>query len=183
MKAKVANIHVLLWIGLVVSICLTNCRKPLLPGPMGTQGEKGEPGDQGTDGNKGDPGKGGGLGNVYYSDWKYYDFTSLNTGYWRATVSEPVISNEILTKGTTIVYFKRDGQVFKTDYLTDSESLTQRLELGQIWLYSSWDPSSTMFRYIIIPPSKTIAAKAIQAKSKSTGQAYVELCEMLKIEL
>lgn len=181
-------------ISLLFSQSFLSCRKPLLPGPTGSQGEKGENGIKGEDGPKGDPGAGGGIGNVYYSDWGYYSFEALSSGYWRYTITEPAISNDIMTKGTTVVYFRRNNQVYKVDYLTDTESLTQRIELGQIWLYSSWDPSGTMFRYIIIPPttaSNSSSNKSSTKMSANTSQKvslaldldnYYEVCEKLGIE-
>ena len=180
---------------LLFSQSFLSCRKPLLPGPTGEQGEKGDKGQKGEDGQKGDPGAGGGIGNVYYSDWAYYSFEGLSSGYWRYTVAEPAISNDIITKGTIVVYFKRNNRVYKVDYLTDTESLTQRIELGQIWLYSSWNPSDgTMFRYVIIPPTASSNSSSNKSSAKMNTKTlqqaslainlddYYEVCEILDIE-
>ena len=150
-------------------VTLGSCRKAIPPGPQGEQGDKGEKGIKGEVGDKGDKGDGGGIGNVSYSDWAFLNFT-LNSGqsnpaqgiyFYNGRIYDDAITQEILNQGNVIVYFKRDGKVFKLDYLTDDESLTQRLAPGQVWLYSSWDASNTMFRYIIIPASSKVGIQAI----------------------
>ncbi len=180
MKTKIIPILYVVFSLLCLSV--TSCRKPILPGPMGPQGEKGDPGVKGIDGPKGDNGIGGGIGNVYYSDWRYYTFAfQASNGFWRAEPAVSMITNDILTKGTVIIYFKRDGLIYKLDYLTDTESITQRIDLGKIWLYSSFDPSSVTFRYIIIPGS---TASGLQARSgiQIDKMSYQTLCKQLDIE-
>lgn len=135
-----------------VLMMMTQCRKAEIPGPQGEQGEKGIAGIQGENGEQGDPGNEGGLINVIYSDWNYVDFVDTGNGFWRGTYSAEDITSDVLNKGKVIVYFKKDGEVFKLDYYKDDESITQRLELGTIWLYGSFDTNSTQFRYVIVRP-------------------------------
>lgn len=131
---------------------LTQCRKAEIPGAQGEQGEKGIVGVKGEKGDQGYPGNEGGLINVIYSDWNYVDFVDAGNGFWRGIYSAEGITSDILDKGNVVVYFKRGEEIFKLDYFKDDESFTQRLEIGKIWLYGSFDPSTVQFRYIIVTP-------------------------------
>ncbi|WP_186755061.1 collagen-like triple helix repeat-containing protein [Echinicola salinicaeni] len=141
----------LLYLFIVTILMFTNCREPELPGQMGERGDKGIVGPKGEKGEQGEKGDGGGLDNVFYSEWSRYSFVGLSNGFWRTQIQSDFINTSILEKGKVIVYFKRGEDVFKLDYVKDDESITQRLDVSSIWLYSSFDPSAVQFRYIVVP--------------------------------
>ena len=169
---------------LVLGILLTlgSCRK-YDQGPQGIKGEPGAAGPKGEPGPKGDPAEQKtGIGNALFSDWTTVSFALQTNGFWRATWNVSSVTPTILSQGSVIVYMKRDGSVYKLDYYTNTESFTQRIDVGQIWLYGSFDPAPVQFRYIIIPPREAAAGLA-KLSSREQGSKsidynnYEEVCK------
>ncbi len=105
----------------IIAVALTttilSCKKagtgPIGPqGEQGLQGQQGADGKDGTDGSKGDKGDAG-TANVIYSDWmntSLWIASTTSTGVGKKTyyfdISVPKLSEEILDKGTVLVYAK-----------------------------------------------------------------------------
>lgn len=93
-------------------------------GPEGPTGPQGEPGPQGTAGSQGPQGEQGppgedGNANVIYSEWVALseleaasDTTVLGRTYRKFDIPAPELTQDIIDRGTILVYFKLSDAVF-----------------------------------------------------------------------
>ncbi|MBN8790038.1 MAG: collagen-like protein [Terrimonas sp.] len=162
---------------LATTILFSSCAKE---GPQGPQGETGAQGAKGDKGDQGDP------ANVFYSDWKDVTFDPetattngvLDTLAWSATLSAPLILEEVLTAGDIKVYLNAGTAASPAVFalpITDLYALTGVLNInlyytvGEITFYSTEDASTFtnnngdkawQYRYIVIPGSTAVGRKA-----------------------
>ena len=164
---------------LAIAIFSISCSKPE-DGAVGRQGEKGAQGEKGT-------------ANVIYSNWATVpvatatniDATNGNT----TSIAAPLLSQEILDRGTVLVYGKFSSVIFPLPYVSNAggsaNTLTFFPELNKIKLFRfKHDGSggvaittSLEFRYILIPGG--VSAKTSQPNYK--GMTYAEVCQQLNI--
>jgi hypothetical protein len=117
------------------------------------KGPQGEVGPQGTQGSQGIQGNAGPIGtaNVIYSEWTKVTFTGGGSD-WRATISAPKITKEILDRGIIKTYFKFTGSdINEVPYVHVGVDILQTVDLGKIILTSSFNGSNLFWRYVIIP--------------------------------
>ena len=154
---------------LLVSLIITSCKKGDI-GPQGPQGAAGTAGPQGP----------AGTANVIYSNWFTPSSYTKDTiygvwGFSYTTTSEPKITQDILDKGTVIVYGKLNG--YNTSIWPTGTvgilPISIVYQLGATWYADRWEPTVTVgsikvrftndhnyytgisnahsFRYVIIP--------------------------------
>ncbi len=113
-------------------------------GGCGTRGVQGVPGEKGNTGQIG-------TANVIYSEWTKVTFTGGGS-YWRATISAPKITKEILDRGIIKTYFKFTGSdINEVPYVHVGVDILQTVDLGKIILTYSFNGSNLFWRYVIIP--------------------------------
>lgn len=159
----------------IFSVLSISCSKPE-NGAIGPQGEKG-------------------TANVIYSNWAsapvatatIIDGTSGNT----TSITAPLLSQEILDKGTVLVYGKFSSSIFPLPYVSFAGGIANTLtffpELNNIKLFRFKHdgsggvgiPTSLQFRYILIPGGVSVSAKTSQPNYK--GMTYAEVCQQLNI--
>lgn len=169
---------------LVIIICLIvglfGCRKNPPPGIPGPRGEQGVPGPKGPTGPKGYTGIGGnGIANVKSSGWiSELEGIYYSNGDTVGRIYTDAITPEILQTGNVIVYFKVPGSgVYKLDYYSNSLIITERLDVGVAFIYSSLDfrRVGMSFRYIIIPG--TLGADARRSNRLPDFNDYSAVCK------
>ncbi|SFB12579.1 hypothetical protein SAMN05660845_1757 [Flavobacterium swingsii] len=121
-----------------------------------------------------------GTANVIYSDWATTTFT--NVGEWKATIIAPKITEDIVNKGTVLVYMRGNSSnpvAVPLNYVNGSDYISIIYEIGQIYIYSMNDRSSYSFRYIIIPGGVSVSGKT--TPSDFQKMSYSEVCKTLNI--
>ena len=124
-------------------------------GPTGATGVTGvgTAGATGATGAKGDKGDTG-TANVLYSDWITVNFSGSGTVY-TGIITAPKITQDVLDKGTVLIYLKSGNLFYSINYAEIVGGVTytivQILTVGKITLKGSYNPSSSQFRYVIIP--------------------------------
>ena len=187
MKTKIK----LLSMGLIVSqIILSSCKGPAGPiglaGPQGNNGQNGAAGLNGTNGKdgqnsaqgqKGDKGDKG-TANVYYSDWILVTMTSTTNKYV-GNIYAPKIVQEIIEKGTILMYTKIDNSIYPLPFTTSiGNTIQPGFSPGNIKLFSNYDYSN-LYRYILIPGENNISAGR---KAALKNMSYEEIKALYNIK-
>lgn len=151
----------------------------------GPTGKDGVAGTNGADGNA----------NVIYSDWASVpaatattiDGTNGNT----SSISAPNLTQEILDKGTVLVYVKFGSTIIQLPYTSNAGGVTNTLlfylELNNIKLFRFKHdgtggvniPTGLQFRYILIPGGVSVLTQKTQLNLKN--MPYSEVCKYLNI--
>jgi len=183
---KVGKLCILLFTG---SILLFSCKK-------------GDTGPQGPPGPEGSP-------NVQYSDWFTPDVYKVTTRFGISsldyTKAAPAITQEILDKGTVLVYGKLNG--YSTSLWTANQTAQLPIQIyyqiGAATNIDTWSALPTVgnlrinlvssanaytsdqsishnhsFRYVIIPGGVKLG---LANRSSVSALGYAELCDALKI--
>jgi hypothetical protein len=169
-----------------LSVGFLGCNREAPQGLAGPEGEAGPAGPKGPQGPKGPKGIGGnGVANVEYSDW----ITDLKVAYTHGSfdvgeIKTDNITPEVVARGNVIVYFKdpNSGGVYKLDYYTDEMSITQRINVGILYIYCSVNfvKKGLAFRYIIIPPTNSEATS--KSESVPNFSNYASVCKYYNIK-
>lgn len=170
-----------LTLSVAIMLFISSCGKNGAVGPQGPQGVAGPQGAPGATGPAGPIGTTGATGtaNVIYSDWitpaTYVKTTIFGTIYFNYDMAAPKITQDILDKGTVIVYGKLNGYnpvIWPTDQVSalpivitymsgstsniDTWSANATIGNVRISLTSSTNAYGSIsnahqFRYVIIP--------------------------------
>jgi hypothetical protein len=178
---KKTNYLLLLAIAFTVMLFASSCGKDGAVGPQGQAGATGPTGSAGSAGAAGAQGATGATGtaNVIYSDWKTPSTYTLSTifgiKHLDATIAAAGITQDILDKGTVIVYGKLDGYnptvwptaqvgqlpvslTYQLGASTYTDTFSASETVGNIQIdfiddlnYYSSISNAHQFRYVIIP--------------------------------
>ncbi len=122
-----------------------------------------------------------GTANVIYSDWAPVAFTGPTSPYV-GNISAPTLTQEIIDRGTILVYYKTtlNNNVYSIPASYNSFAIYQSYTVGQIRLTSTDNLSTNvLFRYVIIPGGTP--AVAARAASNLQKMSYQEVCDNLAI--
>jgi hypothetical protein len=165
-------------------------------GPMGPEGPQGEQGERGE---KGDPG----TANVIYSDWTPFETTAWSEPFSffgqnrrSYTIAEDSITDEIINRGTVMVFVRFGGTINSIQPLPIIQSITQsknqvldyHIRAGEIVIVyynldDTVDPgtlsNSNQYRYVIIPGGTPVSNK--KGVESLADLSYEDLFEALNI--
>jgi hypothetical protein len=125
-----------------------------------------------------------GTANVIYSDW--VSVTATNDGTtWTGGITAPKITQEILNKGTILVFNQFQGStvyplpILYTDTILNY--VTYVCSLSQITISSNFDAFTPgdKYRYIIIPGGTSVNGKMTPTDYKK--MSYTQVCSTLNI--
>ena len=154
--------------------------------------------DDGTDGVDGAPGEKGATGtaNVIYSAWLTAPTavaeTVDGTSGMSTSLNAPELSEDILSKGTILVYVSFGSGTFTLPYTSTAggfaNTLTAVSSLKKIKLFRFRHdqggtvniPTSLSWRYILIPGG--VAATAKTSKLDYSQMSYEEVCKHFNIQ-
>jgi hypothetical protein len=176
------------------ALLLSSCGKNGAPGPQGPAGPTGPTGPAGTNGTNGTTGPTGATGatgatgtaNVMYSAWitpaSYTKDTVFSTYHFYANIAASGITQDVLDKGTVIVYGKLDGYtstIWPSDQVSPLPIVVTYMEGSTVYT-DTWSSLVTLgnvridfvdnnnlyggisnahqFRYVIIPGAVLTAA-------------------------
>jgi len=154
----------------------------------------GDDGAAGTNGLDGAPGS----ANVIYSAWITAPTAAAETidGTYglSTTINAPELSNDILSKGTILVYMSFGSGVYTLPYTStagtfiNTISAVSSLQKIKLFRFKHANdgttvglPTSLTWRYILIPGGK-VAATAKTAKLDYSKMSYEEVCDRLNIQ-
>jgi hypothetical protein len=175
------SLHHLLYFMLVIALSVTACKKGD-PGPKGDKGDTGANGNAGGKGDKGDKGDAG-TANVSYSAWLDLTFAEdTTTGGFSKLITEPKITEDILSKGDVKVYWNfgtaTDKFIVPLPF-RGAFSIQSFYTVGKIELDASADVSTFIdgsnnkrfqYRYVIIP-----GGTALRTSTKIDWNNYEEV--------
>jgi len=174
---KKTNYLLLLAIAFTVMLFASSCGKDGAVGPQGQSGAAGPAGATGPTGTTGATGPTG-TANVLYSDWvqptTYVTTTDFGIKHIDATITAAAVTQNILDKGTVIVFGKLNGYntaIWPTDQVgqlpitltyiqgsTQTDTWAAEAKVGSIQIdftnsvnYYSSVATAHQFRYVIIP--------------------------------
>jgi hypothetical protein len=152
-------------------------------------------GDDGTDGINGEAGAAG-TANVIYSAWLTAPTAAAETidgtSGMSTSINAPELSEDILSKGTILVYVSFGSGTFTVPYTSTAggfvNTITAVSSLKKIKLFRFRHdqaatvniPTSLSWRYILIPGGKAATAKS--AKIDYSKMSYEEVCMRFNIE-
>lgn len=135
-----------------------------------------------------------GTANVIYSNWASAPTATLtnidNASGYTTSITAPQLNQDILDKGTVLVYGKFSSTVFPLPYTSNAGGSTNTLtyypEVNNIRLFRFKHdgsggvniPTSLSFRYIFIPGG---TATGKLSPVDYTQMSYSEVCHYLKI--
>jgi len=162
-------------------------------GDDGTDGVDGINGTNGTDGAAG----AAGTANVIYSAWINAPAAAAETidgtSGMSTTINAPQLSNDILNKGTVLVYMSFGGGVYTVPYTSTAggfaNTITAISSVQKIKLFRFRHdgagtvalPVSLSWRYILIPGGAQ-ATTSKTAKLDYTKMSYEEVCARFNIQ-
>jgi len=158
--------------------------------------DDGTDGTNGVDGQQGAPGAPG-TANVIYSAWINAPTAAAETvdgtSGMATTINAPELSDEILSKGTILVYVSFGSGTFAVPYTSTAggfvNTITAISTLKKIKLFRFRHdqggtvniPTSLSWRYILIPGGVT-AATSKAAKPDYAKMSYEEVCAHFNIQ-
>ena len=158
--------------------------------------DDGVDGTNGVDGQAGAPGATG-TANVIYSAWINAPVavaeTVDGTSGMSTTINAPQLSDDILSKGTILVYVSFGSGTFAVPYTSTAggfvNTITAISSLKKIKLFRFRHdqggtvniPTSLSWRYILIPGG-VVAATSKAAKTDYAKMSYEEVCTKLNIQ-
>ena len=155
--------------------------------------------DDGTDGINGVDGKQGptGTANVIYSAWLTAPTAAAEivdgTSGMSTTINAPELTDDILSKGTVLVYVSFGSGTFSLPYTSTAggfvNTITAVSSLKKIKLFRFRHdqaatvnlPTSLSWRYILIPGG-VAAATSKTAKTDDSKMSYEEVCSHFNIQ-
>lgn len=163
---------------LIISVLNFSCSKP----ENGTNGTNGVDGKNGTNGEVGTTGPAGSA-NVIYSDWTTVIFAGTSPDY-SCNIIAPAITQNILDRGTVIVFSKSSNNIYPVPYLYPSSSTTYYIQpairLGNINLYANITYVN-VFRYIIIPSGVPSGRGTTITRPNYNQMTYSQVCAKYNI--
>jgi hypothetical protein len=133
---KKTNFLLLVLMAISILLLAQSCGKDGAVGPQGPVGATGPTGGTGQTG----PAGATGSANVIYSAWitpsSYTENTALSTVHFDASITASAITQDVLDKGTVLVYGKLDGYT-PTIWPTD--------QVGQLPIVLTYQLSSTVY--------------------------------------
>ena len=158
--------------------------------------DDGVDGTNGVDGQQGAPGAPG-TANVIYSAWINAPTAAAEnidgTSGMSTTINAPELSDEILSKGTILVYVSFGAGIFTVPYTSTAGGFTNTITAisssKKIKLFRFRHdqggtvniPTSLSWRYILIPGG-VAAATSKTAKPDYAKMSYEEVCAQLNIQ-
>ena len=158
-KTKKTRISIAALFVFIFTLVQFSCSKP-------------ENGSNGIDGKTG-------TANVIYSDWAPVTFTGNPTRL--GSIIAPKITQEILDRGSVLVYYKNSTGLILLANLTNLNSyIYYYLSIGTIGIVTTiQDPNVASFRYIITPGGVSVNGKV--AQTDYSKMSYSQVCLSLQI--
>ena len=163
---------------LIISALNFSCSKP----ENGTNGTNGVDGKNGTSGEVGTTGPAGSA-NVIYSDWTTVIFSGTSPNY-SCNIIAPAITQNILDRGTVIVFSKSSNNIYPLPYTyspsSSNDYILPLFKLGNVTLYANVT-YLTVFRYIIIPSGVPAGRGTTITRPDYTQMTYSQVCAKFNI--
>lgn len=139
---------------------------------LGACSKTGPAGPQGAQGNSG-------IDNIIHSDWS--SLTFAGSGPYSAIWDVPAITQQVLDKGTVMVFFKSGSFVVPLPATFASTYIYLVLDPGHIRIGSNVNLGIYQFRYLIIVPGGTESTDLLFRNPQLQSMSYKEICKYYHI--